>query len=112
MSQAPYQIKGVVANGEYLSQSIAQYYERHYIAVTFYSDAYITPVTPSGGTITFTATDDGFNFGTIDSGTVNASNGAYTRPNLSGKIQKVKAVTSGITGATHFIATINSYNQG
>lgn len=113
MSQYPYQIRGVVADGEYLSQSIAQYYERHYITVTFFSDEYINPVIPTGGTITFTATDDGFNFGTPKSpvgGVVQASDPAYTRPNFGGKIQKVKATTSGITGATHFIAVINSYN--
>ena len=110
MPQSPYQIKGVVADGEYLSQSVAQHFERHYITVTFFSDAYETPVLPTGGEIVFTATDDGFNFGTVNRGTVAASDPIYDRPNLAGKIQKVKATTSGITGATHFIAVINSFN--
>ncbi len=110
MSQAPYMIKGVVADGDYLSQSIAQYYERHYITVTFFSDEYITPVVPTGGTVTFTATDDGFNFGTVNNGSVSASNPEYQRPNLSGKIQRVKATTDSTLGATHFVPIINSYN--
>lgn len=110
MSQSPYQIKGVVADGEYLSQSIAQYFERHYITVTFYSDEYQTPIRPTAGTVVFTATDDGFSFGTVSNGTVDATTQEYLRPNMSGKFQKVKATTSGITGATHFIAVINSYN--
>lgn len=110
MSQYPYQIRGVVADGEYLSQSIAQYYERHYITITFFSDEYITPVIPTGGTVTFTATDDGFNYGTMTNGSVSASSPEYARPNLSGKINKVKATTAGIVGATHFTAVINSFN--
>ena len=110
MSQANYQIKGAVTNGEYISQSIAQYFERHYITVTFYSDEYKTPVRPTAGTVEFTATDDGFNYGSVSNGVVDVTNQEYARPNMSGKFQKVKATTSGITGATHFTAVINSYN--
>ena len=62
------------------------------------------------GTVTFTATDDGFNYGTMTNGSVSASSPEYARPNLSGKINKVKATTAGIVGATHFTAVINSFN--
>ena len=89
---------------------LLSYYERHYITVTFFSDEYITPVIPTGGTVTFTATDDSFNFGTMTNGSVSASSPEYARPNLSGKINRVKAKTSGVVGATHFVAVINSFN--
>ncbi len=110
MSQQPYVIKGVVSDDDFLSPSIGGYYERHYVRVTFFSDEYQTPVTPTGGTCTITATDDGFNFGTVTSGTINVTRPTYDRPNFAGRVQKVKATLSGVTGATHFIAVIDSYN--
>ena len=110
MSQRPYLIEAPVSDGEFTSPSISQMFERAYISITFFSDEYITPVTPTGGKATFTATDDGFNYGTVDSGVVDVTNQQYDRPNYSGRVQKVKVVISGVTGATHFRITINSYS--
>lgn len=110
MSQQTYQIKGLVANDEFLSQDIAAYYERCYFSVTFFSDEYKTPVTPSAGTATITATDDGHSFGTVANGVVDVTNPEYIRPNLSGRIKKAKVLLAGVTGATHFAISINGYN--
>ncbi|CAH9015757.1 conserved hypothetical protein [Vibrio phage 242E40-1] len=110
MSQRPYLIEAPVSDDQFLSPSISQMFERAYISVTFFSDEYITPVTPTGGKVTFTATDDGFNYGTIDAGEVDATKSDYIRPNLSGRIQKIKALLEGVTGATHFRVVINGYS--
>lgn len=110
MSQRPYLIEAPVSDGEFISPSISQMLERSYISITFFSDEYITPVTPAAGTVTVTATDDGFNYGTIDKGTVDVTTPEYDRPNLSGRIQKLKATLAGVTGATHFRVIINGYS--
>lgn len=110
MGQQAYTIKAPVSDGEFLSQDIAQAFERAYISITFFSDEYITPVSPTGGKATFTATDDGFNYGTVPSGTVDVTTPEYDRPNLSGRIQKLKATLAGVTGATHFRVVINGYS--
>tara|TARA_R110000851_G_scaffold193852_1_gene344642 strand:- start:92 stop:427 length:336 start_codon:yes stop_codon:yes gene_type:complete len=111
MSQQSYLIEGAVSDGDFISSSIAAYWERSYISITFYSDAaFTTPVTPSAGVVTITATDDGFNYGTITSGTVDVSIERYDRPNMSGRLRNIKATLSGVTGATHFRVIANQYN--
>lgn len=110
MSQRPYLIEAPVSNGEFLSPSISQVLERAYISITFYSDEYKTPVTPSSGNATFTATDDGFNYGSVDSGVVDVTRPDYDRPNFSGRVSKVKLSLDSVVGATHFRAIINGYN--
>lgn len=102
-----YEISGVVNNGELVSPKMRTDLERSYISVAFFTDVDFTDqVIPSAGTITFTASEDGFVYGTIPNGTVSASSETYDRPNFSGSVERVKAETSGILGATHYIATI------
>ncbi len=110
MSTQPYTIEAPVSDTAFLSPDISQSFERWYISVTFYSDEYETPVTPTAGTATFTATDDGFNYGDLTDGVVDVSVVKYDRPNLSGRVRKVSCVLAGVTGATHFRAVINGYN--
>lgn len=110
MSSSDYYIKGLTSDGDHLSGDIDKIFKEHYISLTFFSDEYITPITPSAGTAIVTATDDGFNYGTIENGTIDVSVAQYDRPFLWGRIKKVKVNLSGVTGATHFIATINSFN--
>lgn len=110
MGHNTYLIQAPVSDGDFLSPDISQQFERMYLSVTFYSDAaYTTPVTPTAGTVTITATDDGFNYGTLTDGTVDATNPAYLRPNMSGRVRKVKATVAGVTGATHFRVVANNY---
>ena len=110
MNNQEYLIKGQVSDGDSLSTEISKFFERHYVSITFFSDEYMTPLTPSAGTAIFTVTDDGFNYGTIEKGTIDVSVAEYDRPFLWGRIIKVKVNLNGVTGATHFIATINSFN--
>lgn len=110
MSQRPYLIEAPVSDGEFISPSISQMFERAYISITFFSDEYLTPVTPTGGKATFTATDDGFNYGTVDSGEVDVTKPDYIRPNFAGRVSKVKVLLDAVQGATHFRAVINGYS--
>lgn len=105
-----YTISGSVADGDYFSPNMRKDIERGYISIVFYADAQLqNPVTPSAGTVTFTASEEGIRYGTLSNGTVDATIDDYDRPNWSGTVFRVKATTSGITGANYFKATIHKY---
>lgn len=110
MSYQSYLIQAPVSDNTFTSPSVAQYWERCYFAITFYSDEYITPVVPSAGTATVEVTDDLFNYGTIPNGTIDVTAVGYDRPNVSGRVAKFRATLSGVTGATHFKLVAHEYN--
>ena len=110
MGQQAYTVKAPVSDGDFLSQDIAQAFERTYISITFFSDEYITPVSPTGGTATFTVTDDGFNYGSVQNGVVDVTKQDYARPYCETRVQKVKVNLQSVQGATHFRAVINCYS--
>ena len=101
-------IRNVVTK-EGLSGEFPAYFREHQFAVTFYSDEFITPVTPSAGTVTIKVSDDGFNYGDITNGTVDATTPTYDRPNLTGYVKRVSATPDGIAGATHYQITVTSW---
>ncbi len=105
-----YQIKGSSADGDLISPRMSQLYERAYVYFTFYTDdTYETPVLPSAGTVTITASEDETNYGTVNNGTVSVTSATYDRPNWSGPVKRVKATADSITGAPFYIATISKY---
>ncbi len=75
------------------------------LSITFYSDEYLTPVEPTAGTAEFKITDDQFEYGSIDDGTVTypLSEG-YNRPTFFAPCNGFKVKLTGIQGATHFVA--------
>lgn len=103
-------LQAPVAAADFLINKIPAEFERLYLSVTFYSDEYVTPVTPAAGTATITATDDGFNFGTVTNGAIDVTDPVYDRPSAVGRFESVKATLAGVTGATHFRIIVNLYN--
>lgn len=105
-------IEGNVADGEYKSDFIPKEYNKGVISITFYSDkTKQTPVRPTVGTVTFTASEDGFNYGDIENPSVDPSNEKYLRPYWQfGAISFVKCALASIAGASYFSARIDVYN--
>lgn len=105
-----YTIKGSTSDGELITEDMEAFFERGYVSVVFYTDGTMqTLVTPTAGTITFTASETGTGYGSITNGEVNAAIEDYARPNFSGYVTNVKASCAGITGAGYFVATVARY---
>lgn len=105
-----YQISGVITDGSLISPKMRNDFERAYVSVLFYTDSeFTTQVIPTGGSMLFTASETGFVYGTIPNGVIDVSSETYTRPNFSGSVERVKATATGITGASHYVATISRY---
>ncbi len=104
-------IKGSTADGELLSKMMNLNFETGFIKVLFYTDdTYTTTVTPSAGSITFTASEEGETYGSISSGSVDATLPGHPRPNWVGPSLFVKGECLGIVGASHYRAVI--YRRG
>ena len=108
-----YYISGEVADGDFISEDMSASYDLSQLAfIRFYSDEFVTQVTPSAGTVDYTQSPDGVNYKTVEEGTFNAAD-AYlsTRkpPNSSGLAVKGKVTLTGVTGSTHFTAAIWRY---
>lgn len=112
MSQISYTLEGVVSDGVVISDPMSSAYERGYISVVFYSDDYITSVLPTAGTLTFSASETGARFGTIQDGTVNVTTDEYDRPTFEGAVTHVKVTAKDITGngALKYRVTINRFS--
>lgn len=73
------------------------------VSVTMYDSAALdNAVTPSAGTLTVTASEDNFNFGTIDDNVVDLTDPAYLRPSWRALVTNLKFNWAGVTGATHY----------
>lgn len=78
------------------------------IYIEFFSDAAgLVPATPTAGTLTFSGTPLGNNYLSLSTGsTINAvdcatPSSAYTPPTFNGRCAKIKAVLSGVAGASY-----------
>lgn len=113
-SYTPYLIEGLSSDGALLQDPTMNPAHRvGYISVLFYSDStFTTVVQPTTGTLTFEASEDGERFGTIPSGTLDASLTQYDRPNFAGAVKFVRATAAGIDVATHYRATIHRFGDG
>jgi len=95
-----YTVMGVVGSAQTIS--VDKEFSNWTAAATYYSDQYITEVTPSAGTLTVTGRIDGagddsdFTNGSIDS----TSLGDYA--SAAGPIKTVTVTPAGIVGATHY----------
>lgn len=70
-------------------------------SVTCYSDtSYTTTTSASAGTLTITASEDGQNYGTIESGTVDLTDGDYDRPYMYGYAQYLKLTLADVSGVS------------
>lgn len=105
-----YYISGEVSDGEFVSESMSANYDKAELSsILFYSDEFQTVVTPTGGEIVFTMSADGINYRSVDSGTFAAAQAydpARTAPSGINLAVKAKLLLDGVTGATHFTATI------
>ena len=103
-----YFISNVVTDGDYFTgemDSALSDCELSYIV--FYSDEYVTEVTPSGGTVMTTLAPDGEHFRSLTGGNFNAidaNDPDRTAPVGYGLSTKGKITLAGITGASHFKA--------
>lgn len=95
---------GVVAAKDFISPRLPPFATRGIVSQTFYSDAEMkTPVYPTAGAVTYTGSEDGFNYGSLDDSAVDPKSGNYKRAAWQlGAVAYVKATMAGITGATHF----------
>lgn len=110
MSYLSYEIKAVVGDANAITARMSNAYERGYISVVFYSDAYITPVLPSVGQLTFTGSETGDRYAAISNGVVDVTTDDYTRPSFSGSAEYIKvSETISIVGATHYKVTVHRF---
>ncbi len=116
MTAKRHTFSGSTVDGSISFDDMRYNHERGYVAVTFYSDSALTTVvTPTDGTVTFTVSENGVNFGTIPNGTVTAINVGplvgYERPNWAGSARAIKATFSGIAGAAFFKAEVTRFGD-
>ncbi len=111
-------INGAVADGEFISDMLPEWARSGVISQTFYTDAErAVPVLPTAGSITYTGTEDEFNYGKLngganDDGVVSPNTGDYVRAywQLS-KLYKIKAAMAGIVGANYFTIRIAVFDN-
>ena len=100
------------ADGDVVSPILDRNHERKYYSIVFYSDASLTtPVTPTGGTITFTASEDGTQYGDVASFAADTAgvNSTYTRPSTGGLLRFLKVNMASITGASFYQVRVSQY---
>ena len=105
-----YYISGEVADGDYLSELMSAGYSKAELSsILFYSDEFKTVATPSGGEVILTLSPDQQTFRTVDNGTfaaVEAYSPERKPPNAANLAVQAKLSMSGVTGVTHFTATL------
>ena len=78
-------------------------HERAYCYLEFTNDDFQNLVVPSAGTVTLNASENGSYWGSMVDGTaVDVTTEDYSRPTIAGSVKDVRAVPTGITGATHW----------
>ena len=108
MTYRTYSARGVIADGTFdlsslLGKLMGEQYATGVVSVTLYdSAAYDNAVNASAGTLTITASEDGFNFGSIDNNIIDLTDPAYERPSFRALVTDLNCVWAGVTGATHF----------
>ena len=108
MAHKTYTAKGVIADGDFdlsslVGELMGEQFATGVVSVTLYDSAsYDNAVSASAGTLTVTATEDGFNFGSIDNNIIDLTDAAYTRPSFRALVTDLHLDWTGVTGATHF----------
>lgn len=107
-----------VADGSYFTEDLTIGKTDAEVYLEFYSDAAATtPVTPTGGTITLSASPLGNNYlaagsnPVIQATDVETPDSSYTPPVLDGLTSKARITFSGITGATHCKAVLFKHGE-
>ena len=103
--------KGAVADGDFL-RGVDSGHPNHIFSIVFYTDnTYRTPVAKAGmsGTVTFTLSETGEEFGGMTNGTVTLGAAMYDRPFASGSYNTASAVFDSVVGATHYKILLVSY---
>jgi len=82
-----------------------------YVYIEFSDDlGFGSLVTPSAGTCTLTASENGTNYGSIVNGTgFSVATADYNRVNVLGSVRNIKAVPTGVTGATYWRLRVARY---
>lgn len=114
MSHKIFKKTGAIADnsGEVLIEGMEDLWFYGIISITLYSDdTFGTKVNASAGTITFTGSEDNFNYGSISDGQVDLTTGAYTRPSFASHLTSVKGVFAGVAGATHYELRVARYTN-
>jgi hypothetical protein len=104
-----YEIRGVVANGNYESPDMGAGYSRCELASIRFFDANGTQVTPSAGSVTFSTSADGVNYRPAVEGTFDAADAYYSVravPAAGGLVTKARVNLAGVTGAVRFVALV------
>lgn len=107
--QSVFTIKGLVADGDHTSDQMDRGFNACYLSIVYYSDDYMTTVTPTAGSSIVTGSETGEVFSAMENGTIDATNPDYDRPAAGGLVSKIKILNSGILGAVKFIATIKRF---
>lgn len=104
-----YYIQSEVSNGDFIIPVANPSSLIGVCSITYYTDSsYTTPVKPDSGITTFTVSEDNFNFGEINNGTItHSTTGSYNRPHFMGYCNSVRVNLQDIVGATHFTARVH-----
>lgn len=106
-------IKGTTTNGSTVGENMLYDYERVYVNIQFFSDSgYNTKVTPTGGTVSLQGSPTPGSWLSLSNGDFNAADTDNVSRSIAygwGPCNQVKVILNGITGATHFIATVVKY---
>lgn len=122
MSHHEYQEKGSLNGPSTVIEisGIQKSFERHYISIVFFTDdTYSEQVSTSllMGSITIEASDNGYQFGFVDTGTGDTGQlllggTQYNRPSILGSISQIKLSFANVTSfhtANNFRVYINSH---
>lgn len=93
-----------IADGSHTTDTMSAEYGRGNCFLIFYDTDGVTPITPSGGTVTFKAAAiDGQWLDAGVGGAITASDvgTAYTPPSFDSMVVKSQMTLAGITGATY-----------
>ena len=106
------EFSGVIADGDAII-NVEEMYERHQISIRFFTDStYATLVDKSTmtGSVTFTASEFGDEFGDVsNNGVLTLGNATYDRPDFVGSVKVVKAAFTSVVGATHYKILVSSF---
>ena len=106
------EFSGAITDGDAII-NVEEMYERHQISIRFFTDStYTTLVDKStmSGSVTFTASEFGDEFGDVsNNGVLTLGVATYARPDFSGSVRVVKAAFTSVVGATHYKILISSF---
>ncbi len=77
-------------------------------SITFYN-ADGDAVTPATGTVTVTASEDGYNFGSVTNGTIDVTKKDYARPNWGITFTSINVEFANVTGAITYTLRVTTY---